>query len=111
MQIGPETIRAIVERPLSQSEIEGLLHGLNETEKAQLFIRMAEVVRRTSAVADIANRVSDSLSLDVSFPRLMEVVSDTLNADRSSLFQRGDIFRSTPPAPDWDGVWTVQSKY
>ncbi len=73
MQIGPETIRAIVERPLSQSEIEGLLRGLDEAGKAQLFFRMAELVRRSSAVAD--------------------------------------IFRSTPPAPDRDGVWTVQSKY
>ena len=86
MQIGPETLRALVERPLTQSEIEGLLRGLNETDKAQLFLRLAEVARRSSAIADIANRVSDSLSLDVLFPRLMEVVSNTLNADRSSLF-------------------------
>ena len=86
MQIGPESIRAIVERPLSQTEIGGLLWGLDESEKVQLFFHMAEVVRRTSAIADIANRVSDSLSLDVLFPRLMEVVSATLKADRSSLF-------------------------
>jgi adenylate cyclase len=25
--------------------------------------------------------------------------------------ERCEIFRGTPPAPDWDGVWTVQSKY
>ncbi len=86
MEIGPETIRSIVERPLSQSEIERLLRGLDDAGKAQLLLRMAEAVRRASAVADIANRVSDSLSLDVLFPRLMEVVSSTLNADRSSLF-------------------------
>src|SRR5512133_2527545 len=86
MESGPETIRTIVERPLSQSDIEGLLRGLDDAGKAQLLLRMAEAVRRSSAVADIANRVSDSLSLDVLFPRLMEVVSSTLNADRSSLF-------------------------
>ncbi|MGP1677162.1 MAG: GAF domain-containing protein [Burkholderiales bacterium] len=86
MRIGPEAIRAIVERPLSQAEIGGLLQGLDETGKAQLVFHLAEIVRRTSAIADIANRVSDSLSLDVLFPRLMEVVSTTLNADRSSLF-------------------------
>ena len=86
MEIGPETIRTIVERPLSQSEIERLLRGLDDAGKAQLLLRMAEAVRRASAVADIANRVSDSLSLDVLFPRLMQVVSSTLNADRSSLF-------------------------
>lgn len=86
MQIGTETIRGIVDRPLQQADVEKLLRGLNEAEKAQLFLRIADLVRRTSAIADIANRVSDSLSLDVLFPRLMEVVTKTLNADRSSLF-------------------------
>jgi len=86
MQTGLEAIRAIVERPLSQSEIGKLLWGLGEAEKAQLFWQMAEVVRRSSAVADIANRISDSLSLDVLFQRLMDVVTQMLNADRSSLF-------------------------
>ena len=42
--------------------------------------------QHTSEYADIANRVSDSLSLDVLFPRLMAVVTEALNADRSSLF-------------------------
>jgi adenylate cyclase len=86
MQIGLEAIRAIVERRLSPPEIEKLLWGLGEAEKVQLLFQMAEVARRSSAVADIANRISDSLSLDVLFPRLMEVVTQTLNADRSSLF-------------------------
>jgi len=86
MQVGAETVRTIVERPLSQSELEELLRGLDEAGKAQLFCELAGLARRTAAVADIANRVSDSLSLDVLFPRLMDVVSKTLNADRSSLF-------------------------
>jgi len=86
MQIGPDKLRDIVEHPLSTTETEELLRGLNDAEKAQLFHRMAELARRSAAVADIANRVSDSLSLDVLFPRLMDVVSSTLNADRSSLF-------------------------
>lgn len=86
MQIGFETIREILEHRLHQEDIEKLLHGLDETGKAELFYRITEMLRRTSALADIANRVSDSLSLDVLFPRLMEVVTEALNADRSSLF-------------------------
>ncbi|MCX7167599.1 MAG: GAF domain-containing protein [Rhodocyclales bacterium] len=86
MQIGFETIREILEHRLRQEDIERLLHGLDESGKAQLFYRITELLRRTSALADIANRVSDSLSLDVLFPRLMEVVTEALNADRSSLF-------------------------
>ena len=86
MQLGFETIREILEHRLHQEDIERLLHGLDEAGKAQLFFRITELLRRTSALADIANRVSDSLSLDVLFPRLMEVVTEALNADRSSLF-------------------------
>ena len=86
MQIGFETIREILEHRLHQEDIEKLLHGLDEAGKAELFFRITEMLRRTSALADIANRVSDSLSLDVLFPRLMAVVTEALNADRSSLF-------------------------
>ena len=86
MQLGFETIREILEHRLHQEDIEKLLHGLDEAGKAELFYRITEMLRRTSALADIANRVSDSLSLDVLFPRLMEVVTEALNADRSSLF-------------------------
>ncbi len=86
MQIGFETIREILEHRLHQEDIEKLLQGLDESGKAQLFFRISELLRRTSALADIANRVSDSLSLDVLFPRLMEVVTEALTAERSSLF-------------------------
>ncbi|MBN8474482.1 adenylate/guanylate cyclase domain-containing protein [Sulfuritalea sp.] len=96
MQIGFETIRQILEHRLHQEDIEKLLHGLDEAGKAELFFRITEMLRRTSALADIANRVSDSLSLDVLFPRLMEVVTEALNADRSSLFlhdaETGELF-------------------
>jgi adenylate cyclase len=86
MQINFETIRGILEHRLHQADIERLLHGLSEAEKTQLFLRITELVRRTSALVDISNRVSDTLSLDVLFPRLMEVVTESLNAERSSLF-------------------------
>lgn len=86
MEIGVETLRDILERPLSQVDAERLLHGLSEAERARLFSRTAELARGASAIAEIASRVSDSLSLDVLFPRLMDVVTKTLNADRSSLF-------------------------
>jgi adenylate cyclase len=86
MKIDFEIIRGILECRLQQSDIERLLGGLSDAEKTQLLIRITELVRRTTALVDVANRVSDTLSLDVLFPRLMEVVTETLNAERSSLF-------------------------
>ncbi len=86
MQINFETIRGILERRLHQADIERLLQGLSDSERTQLFVRITELMRRTTALVDISNRVSDSLSLDVLFPRLMDVVTETLNVERSSLF-------------------------
>ncbi len=86
MKIDFEIIRGILERRLQQADIERLLGGLSDSEKTQLLMRITELVRRTTALVDVANRVSDTLSLDVLFPRLMEVVTETLNAERSSLF-------------------------
>jgi adenylate cyclase len=86
MQINFETIRGILEHRLHQVDIEKLLRGLSESEKTQLFFLITELVRRTSALVDISNRVSDTLSLDLLFSRLIEVVTETLNVERSSLF-------------------------
>jgi adenylate cyclase len=86
MPLSFDRIRDILDRPLSEADVGALLRGLDETQRAGLFLRMADMARRASALADIANQVSDTLSLDVLFPRLMEVVTKTLNADRSSIF-------------------------
>ncbi|MFA4969909.1 MAG: GAF domain-containing protein [Sulfuritalea sp.] len=86
MQIGLENIREILDHHLNQEDFERLLQGLDDAGKAELFHRIIEHLRRSEALVDIANRVSDTLSLDVLFPRLMAVVTEALDADRSSLF-------------------------
>lgn len=86
MQVNFEFIREILEHRLKQGDFERLLQNQDEVVKTQLRDGIIKLMHRTLALVDIANRVSDSLSLDVLFPRLMEVVTETLNADRSSLF-------------------------
>ena len=85
-QTNPETVRRILDPRTPRAEVAQLLQSLSEAEKTGLILRIAETAHRKTLIIDIANRVSDSLSLDVLFPRLMEVVTETLNADRSSLF-------------------------
>lgn len=95
-KITPEAVRRILDRRTPRAEVEQLLQSLSEPEKAELIHRLAETTHRTALFVDIANRVSDSLSLDVLFPRLMEVVTEALDADRSSLFlhdpETGELF-------------------
>ena len=95
-QTSPEAVRRILDQSTSRAEVEQLLQRLSEAEKADLVLQLAEDARRKTLFVDIANRVSDSLSLDVLFPRLMEVVTEMLDADRSSLFlhdpETGELF-------------------
>ena len=91
-----DTVRRILDPRSPRGEIAQLLQGLSETEKTDLILRLAQAARRQTQFVDIANTVSDSLSLDVLFPRLMEVMTETLGADRSSLFlhdrETGELF-------------------
>lgn len=96
MEISAEIVRGILERRLSPAAIEQLLAELPEAGKAQLLLRIAAVARRNAALVDVANRVSDTLSLDVLFVRLLEAVTESLDAERSSLFlhdaETGELF-------------------
>lgn len=95
-EISAEIIRSILERRLAPAAVEQLLADLPDAGKAQLLLRIAGVARRNSALVDVANRVSDTLSLDVLFVRLLEVVTESLDAERSSLFlhdaETGELF-------------------
>jgi adenylate cyclase len=96
MEISTEIVRSILDHRLDPAEVERLLAGLPDADKAQLLLRIAGAARRNAALVDVANRVSDTLSLDVLFPRLLEVVTESLDAERSSLFlydaETGELF-------------------
>jgi len=96
MEISAEIVRGILERRLAPAAIERLLAELPDAGKAQLLLRIAGVARRNAALVDVANRVSDTLSLDVLFARLLEVVTESLDAERGSLFlhdaDTGELF-------------------
>ena len=83
-EISAEIVRGILERRLAPAAVEQLLAELPDAGKAQLLLRIAAVARRNAALVDVANRVSDTLSLDVLFVRLLEVVTESLDAERVS---------------------------
>ena len=91
MELSAEIVRGILERRLAPAAIEQLLAELPEAGKAQLLLRIAAVARRNAALVDVANRVSDTLSLDVLFVRLLEAVTEFLY---QILFFRGRSFAS-----------------
>ena len=96
MEISAEVVRGILEHRLTPAAVERMLAELPDAGKAQLLLRIAAVARRNTALVNVANRVSDTLSLDVLFTRLLEVVTASLDAERSSLFlhdaETGELF-------------------
>ncbi len=91
-----DTVRWILDPDTPRGDVRKFLRDVPETEKTELLRRLVKTARRQTRFVDIANRVSDSLSLDILIPRLMEVVTETLGADRSSLFlldaDSGELF-------------------
>ena len=47
---------------------------------------MSDILRRVLSLMSIYNRIADALDLDVLLNRLIEIITEALNADRSTLF-------------------------
>ena len=94
--ITADTIRWIADPGTPRAQVREALQRLSDADKDALILRLAKTTRRQTHFVDIANRVSDTLSLDVLIPRLMDVVTESLGAERSSLFlldvENGELF-------------------
>ena len=100
-----DTVRWIADPGTPRARVREALQGLSDADKNELIMRLAKTTRRQTRFVDIANRVSDSLSLDVLIPRLMDVVTESLGADRSSLF----LLDKSSASPRRSTSWTATS--
>lgn len=80
-----EVIKTILDHRLSRKELDRILAAMVAIEN-DITGKTGDLFRRVSHVVDIANEVSDLLSLDELLFKLMDVISWTLNADRATLF-------------------------
>ncbi len=81
-----DLIKKVFERRLQQSDLDEILAALSSTERDELIGTIGQFLLRISTLVEISSRTSDSLSLDVLLPRLMDIVTEAMNADRSTLF-------------------------
>jgi len=79
-------IKTVFEHRLQQADLDRILTALSGTDREELVLKIGELLRHISAVVDVSNKVSDTLALDVLLPRLIEIITDALNADRTTLF-------------------------
>jgi adenylate cyclase len=81
-----DIINTIFEHRLQQDDLDRILNALSLTDRNELINKIGDLLNRISALVEVSNSVSSTLSLDIILPRLMEVVTEALNADRSSVF-------------------------
>ncbi|MFA5137953.1 MAG: adenylate/guanylate cyclase domain-containing protein [Elusimicrobiota bacterium] len=81
-----DIVKSVFEHRLHQSDIDRILTALSAADREELVKKMGDLLDRISALVEVHNKVSDTLSLDVLLPRLMDIVTEALHADRSTLF-------------------------
>jgi adenylate cyclase len=89
-------VKTVFQHRLQQADLDRILAALSSTDRDELVLKIGDLLRHISAVVDVSNKVSDTLALDVLLPRLIEIITDALNADRSTLFindsETGELF-------------------
>ena len=78
-------LERVFDGALDESDVAAMREALMQGDP-DFAARTAELLRRMSVLIEVANRVSDSLSLDDLLPRLIELITDVLAAERATLF-------------------------
>ena len=81
-----DLIDAIYAHRLKGRDIERILSVLGTGDRQYLIRQTGELLHRAVALEQVSEGVNEAQSLDLLLPRLVEILTDTLGAERSSLF-------------------------
>lgn len=81
-----DIVSQILGHSLQQDEIARLLCTYDTENRTTFINRIADILSKVVALLEVANRVSDTLSLDTLLERMMEITAGALRTDRSTLF-------------------------
>ena len=81
-----QILNQILEHRLHQDDIEQVLAELSGDDKSALLNKVGELLRRMSALMEVSSNVWGSMALEDVLGRLIEIITETLVAERSSLF-------------------------
>ena len=79
-------IQAVFEHRMHQHDLRRILEDLSQQDRGALLASMGELLKRVWMLTEVSTKISDTLSLDTLFPRLMEIIADALDAERATLF-------------------------
>ena len=82
----PPVVSDIFERRLKDSILRRAIEVFPGAEREQLVLQVDELARRLDTLVEATQKVRESLSFDVVLTRLMALITEAFDADRSSLF-------------------------
>lgn len=81
-----DVINELIDRNLRQQDVERILAKLSSDDRDLITVRLGELFRKTAALLLTSRRLSDSLSIEVLLSRMVELISDSLDAERCTVF-------------------------
>ncbi len=83
---GLDIVQSIFRRHMTQDEFDAILQSLSHAEVTKLSSKLVEHTRKLSALVEVTDRMSESISLNELYPRMLALMTQTLNAERSTMF-------------------------
>ncbi|MBN2451833.1 MAG: GAF domain-containing protein [Lentisphaeria bacterium] len=81
-----DIVSSVFEHRLHDEEVERLLGTLSQTDRSELLTRFRNLLMHTVRLLDVAHQLGQFRALHHVLPRFMTILTDTLHAERSSLF-------------------------
>jgi len=91
LKVDLDIVNQILGHRLQQDDIQRILSQLSDDDQETFQFKLGDILRKTSALLEVSRRVSESLSLDVLLPRMVELISEFMGADRSTIFLEDGI--------------------
>jgi adenylate cyclase len=86
LKVDLDIVNQILGHRLQQDDIQRILSQLSAHDQDTFQNKLGDILKKTSALLEVSRRVSESLSLDVLLPRMVELISEFMGADRSTIF-------------------------
>ncbi len=79
-------VNRILHHRLQRDDIQEILSQLSDRDQVAFAEKVGRVLNRTSALLEVSRKVTEDLSLDKMLPKMVEVISDFIEAERATVF-------------------------
>ena len=79
-------VNRIIHHRLQSDDIKEILSQLSDEDQAAFANKVGRVLNRTSELLEVSRKVTEDLSLDKMLPKMVEVVSEFIEAERATVF-------------------------